>query len=118
MTSFEIEHRLDHACAQLAAAKEALLAMTSPTDAWCDPFRNAAHLLEGLDLSGMSQSRRREIQEGLSEIQMSSAAAGRLLESAAALHFGRVLSRSSSECGYLADGKALSIGGGCFRIDA
>jgi hypothetical protein len=117
MTSGELELRLEDACTQLAAGSEALLAMTSAPDHWRDPICKAASLLEGLDLSEMARIRCKEIAEGLHKLESASATAGRLLDSAATLHFGRVLSRASFACGYLADGEALSTGGSCFRID-
>jgi len=117
MTSVELEQRLEDACAELTAGSEALIAMTPAADNWCYPIRKAADLLKGLDLSEMAQIRCKEVEERLRKAQTGSATAGRLLESAAALYFGRVLSRGSFECGYLADGETVSSAGGCFRID-
>jgi hypothetical protein len=118
MTALELERRLDDVSAQLAAGCQALVDMTSTADSWCHPIRKAAALLEGLNLSDRSQIRGKEVEKRLQEIRMNSAAASKLLESAAGLHFGRILSRASVDCGYLADGKAVSAGGSCFRIDA
>jgi hypothetical protein len=117
MTALELEQRLDDVSAQLAAACRALVAVTSTADSWCHPIRKAAALLEGLNVSDTSQIRCKELEERLQKIRANSAAASRLLESAAGLYFGRVLSRGSVDCGYLADGKAVSAGGSCFRID-
>jgi hypothetical protein len=117
MTTLELERRLDDVSAQLEAGCQALVDMTLMADSWCHPIRKAAGLLAELNLSDTSQIRGKQIEERLQEIRTNSAAASKLLESAAGLHFGRVLGRASVDCGYLADGKAVSAGGSCFRID-
>jgi hypothetical protein len=116
MTSLELERRLDDVSAQLAAGCQALVAMTTTADSWCHPIRKAASLLEGLNLSDTNQIRCKEVEERLQKVRMNSAAASKLLESAASVSFGRVLRQGSVDCGYLADGKVVS-GGSCFRID-
>ncbi len=84
---------------------------------WPEALRKAAATLQSIQLDTCVGTERNRLKELLQQLAGRARTASTLLDTAAALYFGRVLSSCSRECGYLVDGGANKIHYGCIRIE-
>ncbi len=108
--------RLKGAEERLTAVTDALQGLNSPAREWAERLGEAAHVLESIRPAEIAPGERARTEQVLSRLAAQAATAKTLLDSAAALYFGRVLSQGAVSGGYLADGAADSFGGGGMQI--
>jgi hypothetical protein len=113
----EVLQRLGATESDLAAAIASLAVLGGSGRIWPEALRKAAATLQSIQIGGTLSPERGRIEQALRRLAEQVRTAGTLLETAAALYFGRVLSSCSMECGYLADGGANSIHYGCMRVE-
>ncbi len=102
--------RLAQADRNLSGVVTALVSMTSQPGECASRLEEIATLVRTLQLSQASTQEHKMIEQQLTCLY-------RLLESAAALHFGSFLHNGLVSGGYSTDGAWDSFGGGGFRIE-
>lgn len=117
MQAQEIVQRLGAIESDLAAVIESLTHLGFSDRVWPESLRKAGANLESIRFDEGLNADRRTAEQLLRRLSEQTKVAGTLLDSAAALYFGHVLSDRSMECGYLADGAANSIHYGGMRIE-
>jgi hypothetical protein len=117
MQAKEILRHLGKTESDLAAAIDSLAFLSASDRIWPEALQKAASTLQSIQFGESSSAERSQFEQRLRRLAEQARTAGTLLETAAALYFGRVLSSCSVECGYLADGGANSIHYDCMRIE-
>jgi hypothetical protein len=117
MQAQEILRRLGETESDLSSAINSLAFLGASDRIWSEALRKAAATLESIQIGESLNTERGRVEQLLRQLAEQARTARTLLDTAAALYFGRVLSSCSMECGYLADGGANSIHYGCMRIE-
>jgi hypothetical protein len=117
MQAQEVLQRLGASESNLVTAIDSLAHMGVSDTIWPEALAKAATTLQSIQFGETLSAERSHVEQLLRRLAEQARTAGTLLDTAAALHFGRVLSGRSVECGYLADGGADSIHYGCMRIE-
>jgi hypothetical protein len=113
----EILERLRAIETDLAAAIDSLAHLGISDAVWPEALRKAAANLESIQFVEDLHAERSLVEQLLRHLGEQTKIARTLLDTAAALYFGRVLSGRSVECGYLADGGANNVHYGAMRIE-
>ena len=113
----EILQRLRAIETDLAVAIDSLAHLGLSDAVWSEALGKAAAHIEGLEFDGGLKAERGLVEQLLRHLAEQTKVARTLLDTAAALYFGRALSGRSVECGYLADGGANSVHFGGMRIE-
>jgi hypothetical protein len=117
MTAAELLIYLDKVDAQLSCGIDTLLAMEFSEQTWPEPFFAAAELLSDIDLTTELVAQHPALEEKIKLLRDRATTASKLLESAANIYFGRVLSATLADGGYQSDGATENVGGHCLQID-
>ncbi len=117
MRGHEVIQCLGVAESNLLAAINSLIHMSASDKTWPNALRNAAEALEDVQFNENLDAERSRIVQLLRQLTRQARTAGTLLDAAAALHFGRVMSSCSVECGYLVDGGTNNFHYNSMRIE-
>jgi hypothetical protein len=116
MDAHELAKRLTAADSYLASAAQALLSFGSPAMEWSTPLQKATEMLEDIRTAQPWTADLADSEPLLRVISLRVTDLQTLLDSAASIHFGRVLSGCSFNSGYLANGATETVGGGCLWV--
>ncbi len=94
-----------------------MLILASPGQLGQDALRRVQVALEGINLTRTAAADRASTTHLLQRMESNVCAAQKLLESAAALYFGGILSHGFVNSEYRPDGESSSFGGGCLRTE-
>lgn len=103
--------------ADLATAIDSLAHLGLSDSAWPEALLKAATNLESIRFDESLNAERGLIEHLLRQLAAQTKVTRTLLDTAAALYFGRVLSGRFVECGYLADGGVAHAHYGGMRIE-
>jgi hypothetical protein len=117
MGAQEVLQRLAATESDLAAAIDSLAHVGFSDGIWQERLRKAAATVQSIQFDGSIKTERNRVEQLLRTLTERARTAGTLLDTAAALYFGSILSSCSTECGYLADGGANEVHYRCLRID-
>jgi hypothetical protein len=113
----EIIQRLRAIEADLATAIDSLTHSSLSDSAWPEALVKAAANLESIRFDESLNAERGLIEQLLRHLAEQTKVTKTLLDTAAALYFGRLLSGRFVECGYLADGAVAHAHYGGMRIE-
>jgi len=117
MTQIDVSKRLAIADHFLSDAIEKLLTLTSPAHLGQDALRRVQVALAGIHPAAVAAADRASTTQALRRIDANVGVAKKLLESAAALYFGEILSRGFVNSEYRPNGESSNFGGGCLRTE-